>query len=120
VVPADADAVRQAVLNLLDNALKYSPGGQAVAVALSSDASAAVITVSDRGVGIEPADRDRIFEAFFRAPGAAARAPAGVGLGLKIVRHIMDAHGGRVEFASEPGAGSVFRLVFPRSGAGPG
>ncbi len=69
--------------------------------------------MTDRGIGLEPEDRDRIFGAFFRSDGAAARAPAGLGLGLRIVRHIMDAHGGRVEVESEAGRGSVFRLVFP-------
>jgi len=113
VVPADADAVRQALLNLLDNALKYSPERKAVTIALTAGPADAAIAVTDRGIGIGPADRERIFEAFFRAPGAAARVPSGVGLGLKIVRHIMDAHGGRVEVESQPGAGSVFRLVFP-------
>jgi signal transduction histidine kinase len=69
-------------------------------------------------MGIEPEDRERIFEAFFRSRRAAAHDPTGVGLGLRIVRHIMDAHGGRVEVESEPGRGSTFRLVFPNvSGA---
>ena len=114
IVRADPDAVRQAVLNLLDNALKYSPELKDVTVSLTDGPGAAVIAVKDRGMGIGPEDRERIFEAFFRSSGAVAHDPTGVGLGLRIVRHIMDAHGGRVEFESEPGKGSVFRLVFPR------
>jgi two-component system phosphate regulon sensor histidine kinase PhoR len=70
--------------------------------------------VQDNGMGIAPGDRDRIFEPFFRASPAVERDPAGVGLGLKIVKHIMDAHGGRVTVESEPGKGSAFGLVFPR------
>jgi signal transduction histidine kinase len=123
VVAADADAVRQALLNLVDNALKYSPDRREVTVSLTAGPAGAVLAVRDRGIGIPPEDRERIFGAFFRSAAAAERVSSGVGLGLKIVRHIMDAHGGRVEVESEPGAGSVFRLVFPlpfRSSAGPG
>jgi two-component system phosphate regulon sensor histidine kinase PhoR len=114
VIRADADAVRQAVLNLLDNALKYSPAHKEVTVRLTGGPEEAAIAVRDRGIGIGEEDRLRIFEAFFRSSGAIAQAPSGVGLGLRIVRHIMDGHGGRVEIESEPGRGSVFRLVFPR------
>ncbi|MCX6573948.1 MAG: ATP-binding protein [Candidatus Aminicenantes bacterium] len=118
-VLADADAVRQAVLNLLDNALKYSPERKEVTLSLTAGPEAAVIAVKDRGMGIGPEDLERIFEAFFRSPGAVAHDPSGVGLGLRIVRHIMDAHGGRVVVESEPGKGSVFRLVFPQEGVKP-
>jgi signal transduction histidine kinase len=114
VVRADPDAVRQAVLNLLDNAIKYSPERKDVTVSLAVGPDAAIVAVKDKGMGIGPKERDKIFEAFFRSPGAVAYDPTGVGLGLTIVRHIMDAHGGRVEVESEPGQGSVFRLVFPR------
>jgi len=113
MVRADADAVRQAVLNLLDNALKYSPERKEVRVSLTDGPAQATIAVEDRGMGIEPDDREKIFEGFFRSGPAVEQDPAGVGLGLKIVRHIMDAHSGRVEVESEPGMGSVFRLVFP-------
>ena len=119
IVRADPDAVRQAVLNLLDNALKYSPQGAEVSVSLSGGPDEAVIAVRDSGMGIGPEDRDRIFEAFFRSPRAAAHDRSGVGLGLRIVRHIMDAHGGRVDVETEPGQGSLFRLVFPREGVKP-
>lgn len=120
LVRADPDAVRQALLNLLDNAVRYSPGRGRISVALRREPEAAVIAVGDRGIGIAPEERDRIFEAFYRSPRAVGPFPAGVGLGLRIVRHIMDAHGGRVDVASEPGRGSVFSLVFPRSSEGSG
>ena len=119
IVRADPDAVRQAVLNLLDNALKYSPQGAEVSVSLSGGPDEAVIAVRDSGMGIGPEDRDSIFEAFFRSPRAAAHDRSGVGLGLRIVRHIMDAHGGRVDVETEPGQGSLFRLVFPQEGVKP-
>ncbi|MGZ5487381.1 MAG: ATP-binding protein [Candidatus Aminicenantales bacterium] len=114
IVRADGDAVKQAVLNLLDNALKYSPERKEVAVRLTDSPAGAVIEVKDQGMGIEPDERERIFKAFFRSRRAVEHDPTGVGLGLRIVRHIMDAHGGRVEVESAPGQGSVFRLVFPR------
>jgi signal transduction histidine kinase len=113
-VRADPDAVRQAVQNLVDNAVKYGPEGKAVTIALAGGPEGAVISVKDRGIGIAPEDRERIFEAFYRSPQAIARDPTGVGLGLRIVHHIMAAHGGRVDVSSEPGQGSVFSLVFPR------
>jgi two-component system phosphate regulon sensor histidine kinase PhoR len=113
-VRADPDAVRQAVLNLLDNAVKYSPDSKPVTVSLTDGPAEAVLAVMDRGMGIAPEDRERIFEAFSRAAPAVEHHPTGVGLGLRIVSHIMAAHGGRVEVESEPGTGSVFRLVFPR------
>jgi signal transduction histidine kinase len=121
-VRADPDALRQALLNLVDNALKYSPDRKEVTVSLTADPDAITIAVRDRGMGIAAEDRDRIFEAFFRSPRAVETNPAGVGLGLKIVKHIMAAHGGRVAVESEPGKGSVFSLVFPlpRSSGGSG
>ena len=67
------------------------------------------VEVQDLGIGIEPAERERIFEAFYRS----RREDGGSGFGLGLYRHIMDGHGGRVEVQSEPGRGSTFRLVFP-------
>jgi signal transduction histidine kinase len=114
MVEADPDAVRQALLNLLDNAIKYSPGRKHVAVRLAPAAGGgAELSVSDRGIGIAPEDRERIFEAFFRAPEAARHDPKGVGLGLRIVRHIMDAHRGSIDVAGGPGRGTTFTLRFP-------
>lgn len=115
-VRADPDAVRQALLNLVDNALKYSPDRKVVTVSLTAGPDAVTIAVRDRGMGIAAGDRERIFEPFFRSPQAVAVDPAGVGLGLRIVKHIMAAHGGRITVESEPGQGSTFGLVFPRSG----
>jgi len=122
VVRADPDAVRQALLNLLDNAVKYSPERDRISVTLTGGLEEAVISVKDRGLGIAPAERDKIFDAFYRSPRAVEHFPTGVGLGLRIVRHIMAAHGGRVDVVSEPGRGSVFSLVFPflRSNGGRG
>ena len=113
LLEADQDAVRQALLNLVDNAIKYSQGRKEITVRLLSGSESVEIQVEDMGIGIEPGDRERIFEAFFRSPEAVRHNPKGVGLGLKIVKHIMDAHGGRIGLRSEPGKGSTFSLIFP-------
>jgi len=115
-VRADADAVRQALLNLLDNAVKYGGERKRVSVRLAPIEGGAEISVGDNGIGLAAADRDRIFEAFYRAPEAVRHDPKGVGLGLMIVKHIMDAHGGSVAIASEPGRGATFTLRFPERG----
>ena len=113
-VEADADAVRQAVLNLVDNAVKYAAVPKRVAVRLTATAAEAEIAVSDNGIGVAPAERDRLFDAFFRGAEARRLDPRGVGLGLMIVKHVMDAHGGEVAVAGEPGRGATFTLRFPR------
>jgi len=113
LLEADQDAVRQALLNLVDNAIKYSGGRKEVTIRLVPASDSAEIQVEDRGIGIEPRDRERVFEAFFRSPRTAHHNPEGVGLGLKIVKHIMDAHGGRIVLQSEPGRGTTFSLIFP-------
>jgi signal transduction histidine kinase len=111
---ADADAVKQALINLIDNAIKYSGESRMIEVGLVGGGDAAIF-VRDRGVGVMPADRERIFEKFYRAENVRRLRPEGAGLGLKVVRHIMEAHGGAVRLESEPGRGSEFRLVFPNS-----
>jgi signal transduction histidine kinase len=110
---ADHDAVRQALLNLMDNAIKYSESRKEITVRLVPGSENVEIQVQDQGIGIGPEDRERIFDAFFRAPSAARRNPKGVGLGLMIVKHIMDAHGGRIGLKSELGTGTTFSLIFP-------
>jgi len=112
-VDVDADSVRQALLNLADNAIKYSEGRKHVLIQLAAGAGEAVISVRDRGIGIPAGDLENVFEAFFRSSEAVHHDPKGVGLGLKIVKHIMEAHGGTVRIASEPGRGTVVTLKFP-------
>lgn len=113
-VEADPDAVRQALFNLVDNAVKYSPGRKRVAVRLAATAGGAEIAVGDNGIGIPPEDRGRIFEAFYRSPAAVRHDSKGVGLGLMIVKHIMDAHGGAIAVDGAPGRGTTVTLEFPR------
>ncbi|HSA95708.1 MAG TPA: ATP-binding protein [Acidobacteriota bacterium] len=112
-VEADPDAVRQALLNLVDNAVKYGGKRKRVLVRLARTAEGAEISVRDNGIGVPAADRERIFEAFYRSPEAVRHDPKGVGLGLMIVKHVMDAHGGAVAVESEPGRGTTVTLKFP-------
>jgi signal transduction histidine kinase len=107
----DPDAVSQAIVNLLDNAIKYSGGNKFVRVNLATNNGHVALEVEDRGIGIAPEWREKVFERFCRAPNASAK--GGYGLGLYLVRHIMNAHGGDVQLESEMGRGSRFRLVFP-------
>lgn len=111
VVRFDPAAVSQAVINLLDNAVKYSGSSRRIAVRLSETDGAVVFEVEDHGIGIPAAERPRIFERFHRVANDSGK--GGSGLGLFMVRHIMEGHGGSVDVDSEPGRGSRFRLIFP-------
>ncbi len=113
---ADRDAVVQALINLFDNAVKYSADVKRVAVSLEPGERDVRLSVADRGIGIPAEEIPRIFDRYYRAPDAAHGATAGSGLGLTLVAHAMAAHGGRVDVESTPGDGSVFTLVFPRGG----
>ena len=104
----------QAVTNLLDNAIKYSPEGGHVWVSLSQDQTGIRITVRDTGVGIAPKYHQRIFQRFYRVDKARSRELGGTGLGLSIVKHIVLAHGGVVKIDSEPGKGSTFIIILPK------
>jgi signal transduction histidine kinase/tetratricopeptide (TPR) repeat protein len=116
-VRADADAIEQAILNLLANAMKYSGENREIELKLRRKDSQAVIQVTDRGVGIPAAEQARIFEKFYRVPSAHNRRVPGTGLGLTLVQHIARAHGGSVEVESQPGKGSTFSIHLPMEGA---
>jgi two-component system, OmpR family, phosphate regulon sensor histidine kinase PhoR len=107
----DGAAISQALLNLLDNAVKYSGKSRDIGVHIAVDSGQVAVEVEDRGVGISASERERIFDRFYRLPNGSGK--GGYGLGLFLVRHIMEAHGGRAEVESEPGCGSRFRLVLP-------
>lgn len=113
VVTGDRTQLLSAVSNLVDNAIKYSERGDTVSVRLYREPGKIVIAVDDEGIGIPPADLDRIFERFYRVDKARGRGTGGTGLGLSIVRHIMANHGGEVNVASQEGEGSSFRLILP-------
>ena len=104
----------EALLNLLDNAIRFTPAGGSVAVSIDVNANAVRLSVEDSGAGVPPEERERIFQPFYRIPRTSAGVTDdGSGLGLAIVRGIAQAHGGRVELVEAPRGGSVFRLVLP-------
>jgi signal transduction histidine kinase len=115
IVNADREALAQALWNLLDNAVKYSPPGGAVRVEVEAGDGVA-IRVRDRGYGIPPAEREQILRKFARGSSATALGVNGTGIGLAMVTHIVDAHGGRLRIDSEPGQGSTFTIELPRGG----
>ena len=110
---ADRDALHDAVLNLLSNAMKYSGDARDIAVELRKDAHHAVIRVTDHGCGIPASEQERIFRKFYRVPCRQNESIPGTGLGLTIVAHTVKAHGGRVAVKSVVGAGSVFSIFLP-------
>jgi two-component system phosphate regulon sensor histidine kinase PhoR len=112
--PINAALLEQAIVNLIDNAIKYTDVGGQVRVSVEAEEDDAVITVEDTGRGIPPGDQPRIFERFYRVDKARSRDQGGTGLGLAIVKHIAVAHRGLVSLASEPGRGSIFRIRLPR------
>ena len=116
-VHGDPDLLGRLVLNLLDNAVKFSPAGGAIDVDLSSDDATSVVTVTDAGPGIPADAQSRIFERFYRVDVARSRvdasATSGAGLGLAIARRIAEAHGGRLELAESRPGRTTFRATVP-------
>ena len=113
-VTANAALLEQALVNLVDNAIKYSPVDASVEVVASVNADEVVLSVTDHGAGIAREHLPRLFERFYRVDKARSRDLGGTGLGLAIVKHIAQVHGGRVSVESVPGAGSTFRIHLPR------
>ncbi len=112
-ISADGEALESAVRNLLDNAVKYSPGQKTVWLDAEAEDGAIKISVRDRGVGISDDDRKRIFDRFYRADGEISKRVKGAGLGLSLVKHIVTAHGGTIECESRVGEGSIFTIRLP-------
>jgi two-component system phosphate regulon sensor histidine kinase PhoR len=116
-VIGDAERLEQATVNLLHNAIKFTPGGGSVHVSAHLEDSAVTVSVSDTGIGIAREDLPRIFERFYKADRARARTGGrpvgGTGLGLAVVKHTVEAHGGTVSVESELGHGSTFIFSIP-------
>jgi signal transduction histidine kinase len=112
-VLGDADGLLSLFGNLLSNAIRYTPAGGRVSVRQGVDGDWAWVEVRDTGIGISPEAQERIFEKFYRAPEARRAESQGLGLGLSLVRQMVDAHGGRIEVESAQGRGSAFRVSLP-------
>jgi len=112
----DPEAIEQALLNLLDNAVKYSTEDKFVEVSADTQAGQLIVKVSDRGCGIDKKDLQKIFEKFYRVESSDSKKVVGSGIGLTLVKEIIEAHGGRVEVESGVGKGSVFTLTIPIEG----
>jgi heavy metal sensor kinase len=112
-VLGDEDLVRRAVLNLVDNAVKYTEAGGSVRLAVSREGGRARLDVTDTGIGIAPGEQERVFERFYRVDKARVRSEGGAGLGLSIVRWAVEEHGGAVAVRSDPGRGSTFSILLP-------
>jgi two-component system sensor histidine kinase/response regulator len=117
LVEANPDQMKQLWTNLISNAIKYTPSGGRVTVTLDDQGEWAVGTVEDTGIGIAPEDQEKIFEEFYRTPQAKAVEPRGTGLGLPLVKRIVEGHGGTIEVESALGQGSrfIFRLPVARA-----
>ncbi|HYR29752.1 MAG TPA: HAMP domain-containing sensor histidine kinase [Thermoanaerobaculia bacterium] len=113
LLPIDKDAFGQALVNLLDNAVKYSNGRKEIEVAVSMRGDEVRISVRDHGIGIAASEQKKIFEKFYRVGSGLVHDVKGSGLGLSIVQHVVQAHGGRVEVSSTPGEGTTFTIVLP-------
>jgi two-component system phosphate regulon sensor histidine kinase PhoR len=109
----DPDAYRSILENLLENAVKYSPAGSTIRVELEQNGSVAELRVADQGVGIPAEERERIFERFYRGGDEEVRRTKGTGLGLYIVRRLVERMGGNVRVESRPGSGSIFAIRLP-------
>jgi heavy metal sensor kinase len=109
----DREQLQRLFLNLIDNAIKYTPAGGRLTVSLHADASQALISVTDTGIGLSEAEQAQIFTRFYRAAQARSQSGGGAGLGLCIAQSIAEAHGGKIQVHSSPGQGSTFTVVLP-------
>jgi len=114
LIMADRDRVAQVILNILDNAVKFTPEGGRISITAVEDGEGSVVVrIADTGIGIPRSEIPRLGERFYRVDKTRSREGGGIGLGLSIVKHFMKAHQGRVEIESSPGKGTTVSLYFP-------
>jgi two-component system sensor histidine kinase SenX3 len=109
----DPDLLVNAFRNLIDNAIRYSPGHTKVGIGIRDKDGLVSVSVADQGEGLKPEDQERVFERFYRVDAARSRQTGGTGLGLSIVKHVVENHGGEVTVWSQPGKGSTFTVRLP-------
>ncbi|MEB2354396.1 MAG: HAMP domain-containing sensor histidine kinase, partial [Ignavibacteriales bacterium] len=112
-VMADREAVSEAVVNLIDNSVKYSTENKFIKITIGSEDRFVFIEISDKGIGISEKDQGKVFDKFYRVTSGLIHTTKGTGLGLTLVKQIMDAHKGRIILKSKSGEGSSFKLMFP-------
>jgi signal transduction histidine kinase len=113
VITGDKDRLRELLLNLIENAIRYTPFGGGIAVSLSREEKKAILAVSDTGIGIPEEEIPKIFDRFYRSSDAHAMNPKGSGLGLPICQWIVISHGGQIDAESKLGKGTTFTVRFP-------
>jgi signal transduction histidine kinase len=118
-ITGDEGRLRQVFINVLDNALKYTPEGGTITVRVERRGAAAAVVVADTGIGIPPEHLPHVFDRFYRVDHARTRAEGGTGLGLSIAQSIVTAHGGTIEISSAVGRGTVCTVTLPVSGHAP-
>jgi two-component system phosphate regulon sensor histidine kinase PhoR len=112
-ITANRDRLTQIFVNILDNAVKFTPNGGEISINASESGSYTVVSIQDSGIGVPKDDISRLGERFYRVDKSRSRDLGGTGLGLSIVKHLMIAHGGRMEIESQPGKGTKVSLYFP-------
>jgi len=109
----DADAITEAIENVLSNAIRFSNENKVITISTYSKDNFVCVSIKDNGIGISQSDIEKIFDPFFRSDNAKAKKIEGTGLGLSIVKHIVEEHRGKISIESTPGVGSIFTLCFP-------
>jgi two-component system phosphate regulon sensor histidine kinase PhoR len=112
-VLADSEAFSEVIINLIDNAVKYSAAKKRITISMGTENNFGTVAVKDEGIGISPADQKHIFDKFYRVSSGNLAKSRGTGLGLSLVKQLMEAMGGKVSVKSELGSGSTFTLYFP-------
>ncbi len=115
LVLADRERIDQVLVNLLDNAIKFSPRGGDIVVRVEPGGQEVVLSIADRGIGIPPERQGRVFERFYQAHAGELPTPGGMGVGLFLAREILEMHAGRIGFESAKGEGTTFFLALPRA-----
>jgi len=112
-ISGDPNALREILINLLDNATQYTPAGGAITARAAESEAGITLSVSDTGIGIPQSEQQRIFERFYRVDDARSREAGGTGLGLAIAKHLVEMHGGTIQVQSEVNRGSTFLVFLP-------